>query len=130
MIPVLHRLLHSLDAMRDRAHPVLTPPGGAARRGRRFRCLRTLVALVLAGAVAVGALAGAPRPAAAQDGDDPGREDTGIDRVLVISVPGLTWAELRDHDLPAIEGLLADSALADMAPRGVSAPRRRRARRT
>ena len=35
--------------------------------------------------------------------------------------PGLTWAEVRDHDLPAIEGLLEDSALADMAPRGVSA---------
>ena len=41
--------------------------------------------------------------------------------MLVISVPGLTWAEVRDHDLPAIEGLLAESALADMAPRGVTA---------
>ena len=56
--------------------------------------------------------------AGAQDGDDTEREDTGIDRVLVVSVPGLTWAEVRDHDLPAIEGLLEASALADMAPRG------------
>jgi hypothetical protein len=74
---------------------------------------RRAVALAAVGVATLAALvAGAP-PAGAQDGD-------GADRVLLISVPGLTWAEVRDHDLPAIEGLLAGSALADMAPRGVS----------
>jgi hypothetical protein len=80
--------------------------------------IRAVLAAAVAVAVTLVALAG---PAAAQDTGDPGREDTGIDRVLVVSVPGLTWAEVRDHDLPAIEGLLAESALADMAPRGVTA---------
>ncbi len=42
-------------------------------------------------------------------------------RVLVIAVPGLTWAEVRDHDLPAIEALLDDAAVANLAPRGVAA---------
>ena len=80
--------------------------------------IRAVLAAAVAVAVALVALAG---PAGAQDADDTEREDTGIDRVLVVSVPGLTWAEVRDHDLPAIEGLLAESALADMAPRGVKA---------
>ncbi len=76
---------------------------------------RALVALVLAclAALLIGVGVGAA-PAGAQAVDPaPGR-------VLLISVPGLTWAEVQDHDLPAIESLLADSALADMAPRGVS----------
>jgi hypothetical protein len=76
-----------------------------------------LLALVaLAPVVAAAAPAGAaPAPAAeSAPGDDAGR-------VLLISVPGLTWAEVRDHDLPAIKGLLAESAVADMAPRGVLA---------
>jgi hypothetical protein len=80
--------------------------------------IRAVLAAAVSVAVALVALAG---PAGAQDTDDPEREDTGIDRVLVVSVPGLTWAEVRDHDLPAIEGLLAESAMADMAPRGVKA---------
>jgi hypothetical protein len=72
---------------------------------------RALAALVLACLAAL--LAGAA-PSGAQEADRaPGR-------VLLISVPGLTWAEVQDHDLPAIEGLLEGSALADMAPRGVS----------
>jgi hypothetical protein len=51
-------------------------------------------------------------PAGAQERDQ---------RILVISVPGLTWAEVRDHDLTNIEAFLDGAALADMAPRGVSA---------
>ncbi len=74
---------------------------------------RPWVALAAACAAAATALV-APAPAGAQDAGG------GVDRVLLISVPGLTWAEVRDHDLPAIEGLLEDAALADMAPRGVS----------
>jgi hypothetical protein len=72
---------------------------------RRFGC-----ALVL-GAVALAAgLPAAPAGAQARD-----------QRILVISVPGLTWAEVRDHDLPNIEAFLDGAALAAMAPRGVSA---------
>ncbi|HEY7072380.1 MAG TPA: hypothetical protein VH479_19795, partial [Acidimicrobiales bacterium] len=76
------------------------------------RRARALPALVLACLVAL--MAAAPAGAQAAEADPaPGR-------ILLISVPGLTWAEVRDHHLPAIEGLLEDSALADMAPRGVS----------
>jgi hypothetical protein len=41
-------------------------------------------------------------------------------RVLVLSLPGLTWADVAAHDLPNLEALFARSALADLAPRGVS----------
>ncbi len=42
-------------------------------------------------------------------------------RLLVVSMPGLTWSEVERHDLPALDGLLAGSAMADLAPRGVLA---------
>ncbi len=82
------------------------------------RRLRRATSLVV-GAVAALSTLGTVAPAAAAQDD--GRDEAAVERVLVISVPGLTWAEVRDHDLPAIEGLLDQSALADMAPRGVSA---------
>ena len=53
-----------------------------------------------------------PAPSAAAP-DDP--------RVLVISVPGLSWAGVQEHDLPNIEAFLEGAAMADLAPRGVSA---------
>ena len=56
---------------------------------------------------------GSHAPAAAQDHPAPRR-------VLVLSLPGLTWEDVQEHDLPALEALFADSALADLAPRGVS----------
>jgi hypothetical protein len=76
---------------------------------------RVLAAVVVCAAAAVALCPWAP-PAAAQD-------EPAVDRVLVISVPGLTWAEVQQHGdgLPAIRELLAESATADMAPRGVSA---------
>jgi hypothetical protein len=80
-------------------------------RPRRARRLRRLgCALVVGGVALVAALPASP--AGAQEGER---------RILVISVPGLTWAEIRDHDLPNIEAFLDDAALADMAPRGVTA---------
>jgi hypothetical protein len=83
----------------------MTSPPPRAGAVRRVGC-----ALVVGG---VALVAGLPTAAAgAQEGDR---------RVLVISVPGLTWAEIRDHDLPSIEAFLGGAALADMAPRGVSA---------
>jgi hypothetical protein len=72
--------------------------------------LRRLACALVVGGVAL--VAGLPTaPAGAQERDQ---------RILVISVPGLTWADIRDHDLPSIEAFLDDAALADMAPRGVS----------
>lgn len=47
--------------------------------------------------------------------------DTTGGRLLVVSVPGLTWQEVADHELPALEAALDGAALADLAPRGVSA---------
>ena len=89
-------------------------PAVPAAAGTRVRAAaRRALALVVACAAVLGALAAGATPAGAQDAD-------GVGRVLLISMPGLTWDEVRDHDLPAIEGLLAESALADMAPRGVS----------
>lgn len=41
-------------------------------------------------------------------------------RVLVLSLPGLTWADVEAHDLPNLEAFFDGAALADMAPRGVS----------
>jgi hypothetical protein len=52
---------------------------------------------------------------------EPGAQASSAERVLVVSTPGLTWAEVQDHHLPNIEALLAQSALADLSPRGVSA---------
>ncbi|HEX4868308.1 MAG TPA: hypothetical protein VFV32_11885 [Acidimicrobiales bacterium] len=43
-----------------------------------------------------------------------------VRRLLVISVPGLTWADVEDHDLPHLERFFDGAALADLAPRGVS----------
>ena len=108
MIPPVRRHLHSSDAVR--------PELSVTRRTARFRRLLALVVALAATAVAL--VAGPPAPVGATPGQD---LDGRAQRVLVISVPGLTWAEVRDHDLPAIESLLEGSAMADMAPRGVTA---------
>ncbi|HKY68642.1 MAG TPA: hypothetical protein VJM49_19810 [Acidimicrobiales bacterium] len=80
---------------------------------RGTRRARRPAALVLGLVAVVVSLVVTTRPADAADAP--------VDRMLIISVPGLTWAEVRDHDLPAIESLLEGSAMADMAPRGVAA---------
>ena len=67
--------------------------------------------LVVAALVAL-LLAGAWAPPA-------GAEERRVDRVLVISVPTVTFGDLEDADLPALEGLLARSAVADLSPRSV-----------
>jgi hypothetical protein len=61
-------------------------------------------------------LLGSPTAAAApaQGGDTDGG------RLLVVSLPGLTWDEVRDQELPTLEDFLSSAALADLAPRGVS----------
>lgn len=71
--------------------------------------LRRIAALVLLVVLAVGAM---PTLASAGEPEAP--------RTLVISLPGVTWADVEMYDLPALEAFFADAALADMAPRGVS----------
>ena len=88
--------------------PLVSPGRGLAAL-RRLGCAVVLGAMIL-GAVLAAGLPAAPAGAQAHD-----------QRILVISVPGLTWAEVRDHDLPNIEAFLDDAALAAMAPRGVLA---------
>jgi hypothetical protein len=51
----------------------------------------------------------------------PPQPERGDARLLLLSLPGLTWAEVQDHDLPNLEALFEGSALADLAPRGVKA---------
>ncbi|HEU5150574.1 MAG TPA: hypothetical protein VFU19_08760 [Iamia sp.] len=63
------------------------------------------------------ALAG---PVGAQETEDVADGTAGEPgRVLVVSIPGLTWADVREHELPALEGFFAEAALADMAPRAI-----------
>ncbi len=75
------------------------------------RTLATTLALVIAGLAVIGPAGAVP----GQQGDTTGG------RLLVLSLPGLTWDEVAEHDLPALESVLDGSALADLAPRGVSA---------
>ncbi|HYF47258.1 MAG TPA: hypothetical protein VD926_13680, partial [Acidimicrobiales bacterium] len=51
--------------------------------------------------------------AAAQHGDDH------VDRVLIVSLPTVSWEDLDDIELPNLEGLLDESAIADLSTRSV-----------
>jgi hypothetical protein len=75
------------------------------------RGLAVMLAVGLA-ALALGAPAGAAEEDTPEVAGDPGR-------VLVVSIPGLTWADVQEHELPALEGFFAEAALADMAPRAI-----------
>lgn len=57
-----------------------------------------------------------PAPAGAADDDVADRPG----RMLVVSIPGLTWADVHREELPNLDAFFEDAALADMAPRGVS----------
>lgn len=45
--------------------------------------------------------------------------DTEVRRVLVLSVPTLSWADLDEFDAPHLEALLDESAIADLSTRAV-----------
>lgn len=68
-------------------------------------------ALTLAVAAALALVGLVPEAAAGPTGPPEER------RVLVISVPGLTWRDLEGDDLPNLRGLLDDSAVANLATR-------------
>lgn len=65
-----------------------------------------LVALALVGGLAV-----LPPSAARPVGTPSDR------RVLVVTVPGLTWKDIEERDLPNLRGLLEESAVANLATR-------------
>ena len=67
---------------------------------------RALFALLL-----VVPFVGGAWPSAAQEPAD------GVERVVVISMPGLRWADLEGRDLPAFERLLHASAVAQLSVR-------------
>lgn len=48
-------------------------------------------------------------------------QDEGPGKVLVVTAPGLRWADLVDHDLPNIEGWMADAAVAMLSLRTLGA---------
>lgn len=87
------------------------------------RARARLAAVGAAGLLGAGCMAWFASPGVAapqQDGpqlDPPGER---VDRVLLLSLPGLRWTDVATYDLPAIEAFLEDAALADHAPRGVS----------
>jgi len=68
-----------------------------------------------------GAAAGRQQQEQDEDADEVPTPERPEARLLLLSLPGLTWAEVEEHDLPNLEALFAESALADLAPRGVFA---------
>ena len=67
--------------------------------------LRVAVAVVLAGLAATGC------------GGDDASEAGPVDRVLVVSLPGLDWEAVQDADLPNLDAFVDQAAVADLATR-------------
>ena len=72
----------------------------------------TLAALATLLAILVLVLLGAPVPAGAQDGGGP-------DRVLIVSIPRLTWQQVADEEPPALTDFLAESAVGNLSLRTI-----------
>jgi hypothetical protein len=72
---------------------------------RTARCLAAL--LVLGATFALGCPPAAAAP------------DDGVERVLVLSLPALSWDELYQGDTPALDGLLDESAVGALSVRDV-----------
>lgn len=104
------RLLNSSGAPGSSA----TETVGATRAMTRRRLWGVVLGIVAVGLVGLSGGAAADSGNNSLQAEPPGR-------VLMISVPGLTWANIDRYELPAIEGLLEGAAVADLAPRGVSA---------
>ncbi|MGV3760270.1 MAG: hypothetical protein ACO1PW_12140, partial [Actinomycetota bacterium] len=70
-------------------------------------------ALPLAGLVIVLALAAVAGARA------PGRPlvDAPVDRVLIVSLPGVSWTDVRRHDLPHLEAFVSDAAIGQLSTR-------------
>jgi hypothetical protein len=78
--------------------------------------MRTLLRVGAVIAALASVLAGtgpAVLPAGAAEDRQPARN------VLVVSLPAISWADLRDADAPALKSLLAESAIGDLSTRSV-----------
>lgn len=81
------------------------------------RSLRFLLLVGLSVTIATASAAFTPAPASAEGEESAGtRSEHG--RVLLFAVPGLTWADVDEYDLPVIEAFLDGAAVANHAPRG------------
>lgn len=69
--------------------------------------LRRVVATGLVALVGIGFAAGCSRPARTGSAT--------VDRVLVVTLPGVTWDEVAEADLPALEGFIEESAIGDVS---------------
>lgn len=78
---------------------------GRSEVGRR---VRACALACLAAAVALASGCGSP---ADEVGDRP------VDRVLVVSLPGLDWARVRDADMPNLDRFVDGAAVADVTTR-------------
>lgn len=74
---------------------------------------RALMATAVVAGLVVCGVAGAVGPAGAATSSDP------VDRVLVISVPTLSWEEVDAARVPHLNALLDESAVADLSTRSV-----------
>lgn len=78
------------------------------------RTLRGLLGLLAVAASVVAT--GPPVGAGSIDRDDP------VDRVLIYTLPGVTWEDVRGADMPHLEGLVEDSAVGVMSTQIGRAP--------
>lgn len=89
---------------------------------RTFLRAGALVAALALSVTAAGA-GSAPSAAAAVPGTRDSRPATtpagAVDRVLLVSIPAVSWADIRAAGLPNLDRLFAESALADLATRSV-----------
>ncbi len=76
-----------------------------------------LVAITLAVTIALLGTARLPSAAASEAADE--NVVVPVERVLVISIPTITWEDLSLAELPHLNGLLDESAIADLSVRGV-----------
>lgn len=89
----------------------MRPATPRARQGHGSRALTRVGAAAVAAVVALGAGCSS----SADDLDDVGA--TPVDRVLVVSLPGLDWETVEDADLPNLDRFVDDAAIADMSTR-------------
>lgn len=82
--------------------------------------MRTRLGAALAVVVGLLVVAVGPGSAAELQGTSDDRPLGTADRVLVFTVPTLSWADLDRVDAPNLEGLLGSSAVADLSVRSVS----------
>jgi hypothetical protein len=68
-------------------------------------------AAITTAAIALGAVVGAAGPASAGDDERPAR------RVLVFSIPFVSWGDLDTYEAPNLEGFLDDAAIAGLTTR-------------